>query len=101
MQIKVDTDFVNSALFIFTRAKHTCGTYRPRAEDVERCICNDLADTYETSGGIAGLNCWDLISDHEILLYRGCAGVLISHQYMDILFQINLKLYFTNLTSLF
>ena len=34
-------------LFIFTRAKR--GTYRPRAEDVECCICNDLADAYETS----------------------------------------------------
>ena len=44
LQIKVDAHFVNSALFIFTRAKR--GAYRPR---VERRIRNDLADAYETS----------------------------------------------------
>ena len=43
LQIIVDADFVNSALFIFTRA------YRPRTEDVECRIRNDLADAYETS----------------------------------------------------
>ena len=46
---KVDANFVNSALFIFTRAKHVVLTYRPRAEDVERRIRYDLADAYETS----------------------------------------------------
>ena len=48
LQIIVDADFVNSALFIFTRAKHL-DTYRPRTEDVERRIRNELADAYETS----------------------------------------------------
>ena len=47
LQIIVDADFVNSALLIFTRAKR--GTYRPRAENVERHIRNNIADAYETS----------------------------------------------------
>ena len=42
-KIIVDADFVNSALFIFVRAK------RSRAEDVECRIRNNIADAYETS----------------------------------------------------
>ena len=47
LQIIVNADFANSALFIFTRAKHAI--YGPRAEDVERRIRNDLAEAYKTS----------------------------------------------------
>ena len=47
LQITVDADFVNSTLFIFTRAKRDA--HRSRAEYVERRIRNDLADAYETS----------------------------------------------------
>ena len=42
----MDADFVNSVLF---HESKTCGTYRPRLEDVERHIRKDLADAYETS----------------------------------------------------
>ena len=50
-------------IFIFTRAKR--GTYRTRAEDVERCICNDLVDTYETSYIIACINIPSHINNHN------------------------------------
>ena len=35
--------------FVYFHVSKTCGTYRPRAEDVARRIRIDLADAYETS----------------------------------------------------
>ena len=47
LQIKRDADFVNLALFIFTRAKHVVLTVQGQRMCPERRIRNDLAD--ETS----------------------------------------------------
>ena len=48
LQIIMEADFANSALFILTRAKHVLLTVQGQRM-CERRIRNDLADAYETS----------------------------------------------------
>ena len=45
LQIKVDADFLNSDLFIFTKAKHVVHVLTVQGQR----MWNDLADAYETS----------------------------------------------------